>query len=129
ATNCSWSAKYSGQGSLGLLGTTSPLVYLVNYLLSIQALMDASSYGAGSPLTVIFVIPFTVIIVVGSLPSVVIPFPGWEWGRLVLPELRGWSDIASSVWACSHSWTAGYGRKEEGLDISCLEDRTMILVR
>jgi hypothetical protein len=52
-------------GVLGLLGTISPFVYLVNYLLSIQALMDASSYGAGSPLTVIFVIPFIVIGVVG----------------------------------------------------------------
>jgi uncharacterized membrane protein YhaH (DUF805 family) len=52
-------------GVLGLLGTISPIVYLVNYLLSINALMDASSYGAGSPLTVIFVIPFIVIIVVG----------------------------------------------------------------
>jgi len=52
-------------GVLGLVGTISPIVYLVNYLLSIQALMDASAYGAGSPLTVIFVIPFIVIIVVG----------------------------------------------------------------
>jgi hypothetical protein len=52
-------------GVLGLLGTISPIVYLVNYLLSINALMDASAYGAGSPLTVIFVIPFIVIIVVG----------------------------------------------------------------
>ncbi len=52
-------------GVLGLLGTISPIVYLVYYLLSINALMDASAYGAGSPLTVIFVIPFIVIIVVG----------------------------------------------------------------
>jgi hypothetical protein len=52
-------------GVLGLVGTISPIVYLVNYLISINALMDAASYGAGSPLTVIFVIPFIVIIVVG----------------------------------------------------------------
>jgi len=52
-------------GVLGLLGTISPFVYLVNYLLSINALMDAAAYGAGSPLTVIFVIPFIAIIVIG----------------------------------------------------------------
>jgi hypothetical protein len=53
------------QGVLGLVGTISPFVYLANYLLSIQALMDANSYGAGSPLTVIFVIPFIVVAVIG----------------------------------------------------------------
>ena len=52
-------------GVLGLVGTISPIVYLVNFLLSIDAMMADASYGAGSPLTVIFVIPFIVIIVIG----------------------------------------------------------------
>ena len=52
-------------GVLGLVGTISPFVYLVNYLLSIQALMDASAYGAGSPVRVLFVIPFIVVAVIG----------------------------------------------------------------
>jgi len=51
-------------GVLGLVGTISPIVYLVNYLLSIDALMADSSYGAGSPLTVLFVIPFIALIVI-----------------------------------------------------------------
>ena len=52
-------------GVLGLVGTISPIVYLANFLLSIDAMMADASYGAGSPLTVIFVIPFIVIIVIG----------------------------------------------------------------
>src|SRR5713226_1791943 len=37
----------------------------MNYILSINALMDAAAYGAGSPLTVLFVIPFIVVAVLG----------------------------------------------------------------
>src|SRR6267378_5605402 len=55
--------------------------------------------------------------------SGVVPVLGWEWSRLVLSELCAWCDIASSVWACSHSRIVGYGPKEEGVDPSCLEKR------